>query len=346
MAWATPQYSKGRVDTAGSILISEESPENAHLIEEAQIVTNNWRSSHGMPLNTFRKTLRLYATRLDSQSLVAQRIKRLSSIELKLRRFPTMKLSQMQDLGGCRAIVNSVQTVNSLVSVYTKSTIKHKLVDIDDYIKSPKSSGYRGIHLIYRYYTTYKTEAYNGLKIEIQLRTGLQHAWATAVETVGTFISQALKSSQGEEGWLRFFALMSTAIAQREKGAIVPNTPSDKRALTIELQSYVDKLDVVRILEVYAAALQTVTQPSTKNAQYFLLQLDPSARTVAVTGYRANELERASNEYLESERRINEKTGAQAVLVSVDSLASLRRAFPNYFLDTSLFIAAVNEAVQ
>ena len=84
MAWATPQYS-----------------------------TNNWRSSHGMPLNTFRKTLRLYATRLDSQSLVAQRIKRLSSIELKLRRFPTMKLSQMQDLGGCRAIVNSVQTVNS-----------------------------------------------------------------------------------------------------------------------------------------------------------------------------------------------------------------------------------------
>ena len=102
----------------------------------------------------------------------------------------------------------------------------------------------------------------------------------------------------------------------------------------------------MRILEVYAAALQTVTQPSTKNAQYFLLQLDPSARTVAVTGYRANELERASNEYLESERRINEKTGAQAVLVSVDSLASLRRAFPNYFLDTSLFIAAVNEAVQ
>jgi len=59
MAWATPQYSKGRVDTAGSILITEESPENVHLIEEAQIVTNNWRSSHGMPLNTFRKTLRL-----------------------------------------------------------------------------------------------------------------------------------------------------------------------------------------------------------------------------------------------------------------------------------------------
>ena len=83
-----------------------------------------------------------------------------------------------------------------------------------------------------------------------------------------------------------------------------------------------------------------------KNAQYYLLQLDPSAKTVAVTGYRANELDRASIEYLDAERRINEKTGSQVVLVSVDSLGALRRAFPNYFLDTSLFIGAVNQAIE
>ena len=41
-----------------------------------------------------------------------------------------------------------------------------------------------------------------------------------------------------------------------------------------------------------------------KNTQYFLLQLDPSAQTVAVMGYRKTELERASNEYLEAERWI------------------------------------------
>jgi len=32
-------------------------------------------------------------------------------------------------------------------------------------------------------------------------------------------------------------------------------------------------------------------------------------------------------------------------LVSVDSLRSLRRAYPNYFLDTRLFIKTMNEEI-
>lgn len=137
----------------------------------------------------------------------------------------------MQDLGGCRAIVNTVATVKKLVNIYEESTIKHKLDHIDDYISKPKTTGYRGIHLIYRYYTTYNREAYNGLKIEIQLRSALQHAWATAVETVGTFTKQALKSSQGEKDWLRFFSLMGTEIALREHSPTVPGTPPTKASL-------------------------------------------------------------------------------------------------------------------
>lgn len=40
------------------------------------------------------------AKKVDRDVIVAQRIKRLSSIQLKLERNPNMKLSQMQDLGG------------------------------------------------------------------------------------------------------------------------------------------------------------------------------------------------------------------------------------------------------
>ncbi|MGH7232681.1 MAG: RelA/SpoT domain-containing protein [Nitrospiraceae bacterium] len=130
--------------------------------------------------------LRRNAELLDSKCLVAQRIKRLSSIDLKLRLLPKLRLSQMQDIGGCRAIVKNVHAVNELVRSYNS---QHKLDHIDDYIQSPKQSGYRGIHLIYRLLQQ-KNVAYNGLKVEIQLRSALQHAWATAVETVGTFISK------------------------------------------------------------------------------------------------------------------------------------------------------------
>jgi len=63
----------------------------------------------------------------------------------------------------------------------------------------------------------------------MQIRSQLQHAWATAVETVGTFLQQALKSSQGDEGWQRFFALMGNAMAMRERRPPVPNTPTGKR---------------------------------------------------------------------------------------------------------------------
>lgn len=62
-------------------------------------VVNNWRSSHGYPLNTFQMNLRKSARVLDPEADVAQRTKRLHSIATKLDRFPDMKLSQMQDVG-------------------------------------------------------------------------------------------------------------------------------------------------------------------------------------------------------------------------------------------------------
>ena len=88
---------------------------------------------------------------------------------------------------------------------------------IDDYISAPKASGYRGVHLMYRYKSDKKKTIYNDLKIEMQIRSRYQHAWATAVETVGIFVGQALKTSMGDDRWLRFFALMGSAIAIREK---------------------------------------------------------------------------------------------------------------------------------
>ena len=77
------------------------------------------------------------------------------------------------------------------------SGLRHTLVhEPVDYINHPREdTGYRGIHLIYRYRSDRKKRAWNGRKIEVQLRTKLQHAWATAVETIGAFKNMALKSN-------------------------------------------------------------------------------------------------------------------------------------------------------
>lgn len=242
MAWASPLYSRTKVDGAGATWLRRgRSIETDEEYETTLAIINNWRASHSYPLNKFQEQLRRRTKKADSTYLVAQRLKRLSSIRAKLERFPTMRLSMMQDIGGCRAIVASVPQVKQMLAAYKASHAKHLFCQEDDYLTNPKPSGYRGIHLIYKYFSE-KSETYNNLKLEIQLRTRLQHAWATAVETVGTFISQALKSSQGEERWLRFFALMGSAIGIREKCNPVPGTPLQSSALQSELRSLVYEL--------------------------------------------------------------------------------------------------------
>jgi len=350
MDWIKPEFSKGAVNRAGRLLAT---PSNEILewdtYSTALEIVNNWRASHNYPLNTFKVTLRQKAFAVDSHAIVAQRIKRMSSITLKLTRFPTMQLAQMQDLGGCRAILGSLSQVRMLQKRYKESDLKHGLDDVDDYISSPKDSGYRGIHLIWKYYSDSNSGArfYNGLFLEMQLRSGLQHAWATAVETVGTLLRQSLKSSQGEEKWLRFFALMGSAIARREKqDALVPNTPKTKTALVAELKKLIKDLSVFQTLSAYANAVNYAVQRAHKSDHYFLLNLEPSEGRMSVTAYKRNELERATSEYLEVEKKISKEAGAEAVLVSVDSLAVLRRAYPNYFLDTALFLEEVKEAIK
>jgi hypothetical protein len=126
MAWAKVSYRREEVNGAGRCLIAPNS--NAEDIERALSVVNNWRAAHAFPLNTFQVNLRRSARSVDGSAVVAQRIKRLPAIDLKLRLLPTLNLTQMQDIGGCRAIVRSVPAVNKLARAYERSQFKHELI--------------------------------------------------------------------------------------------------------------------------------------------------------------------------------------------------------------------------
>ena len=360
MAWAQPQFTRSQVDAAGGFLVRARDPmvfdewddEQWAPFEHALEVINNWRSSHSYPLQVLKMTLLGRAKKVDSHAIVAQRLKRLESISVKLAGHPHMQLSQMQDIGGCRAVLPTVEKVDELVKAYEASVAKNprphdrpQLVKKYDYITCPKTDGYRSVHFVYKYASKSKPHAvYTSLRIEIQIRSQLQHAWATAVETISTFTGQALKSNIGSDEWKRFFALAGSAIALRERRPLVPGTPTEKAQIADKLRNLTRTLNAETVLQSWGDVLQTTT--NTTDAVAFLLVLDPEQRTTAVTGYSQAESPRASQAYLAVEREIKSKPGAQAVLVSVESLQALRSAFPNYYLDTTAFVDALRLAIQ
>jgi hypothetical protein len=299
-------------------------------------------------------TLLRRAKNVNRSALIAQRLKRLPSIAIKLRDNPTMKLSQMQDIGGCRAVMPSIADVRKLIAIYDKSRsknprhgrpIQHEKYD---YIKDPKQDGYRSHHLIFKYQTKYEDKkAFNGQRIEIQIRSRLQHAWATAVETVQTFTGQALKSKikVGDPQWLRFFALTGSAIALRERSPLVPGTPDKKETLIREIRELSERLAVEHVLRMWGYAAHRLTaEPS--DAVEFPLVLDSCKKTLQITPFKAGELERASELYARVEKETQEHPEVQAVLVSVDTIEALPAAYPNFYLDTSVFIDAMNQTIS
>jgi ppGpp synthetase/RelA/SpoT-type nucleotidyltranferase len=359
MAWATPQHSRNQVDKAGKFVTEfsrdqeffHNTDNQSSEYQKYLSIVNNWRSSHSYPLNTFQVTLRRKAKNINNDSIIAQRIKRLDSIRQKLER-QTTQLSQMQDIGGCRAVMPSQRDVEKLAHEYIQrsraSRFIHDLKWQKNYIEDPKADGYRSYHLIYAYKGENKYSVYDNLRIEIQIRSRLQHAWATAVEAVGIFTRQALKSNQGNKDWLRFFSLMGSMIAIKEKTAPVPATPSKQTELKKEIFFLENHLKALDVLKAYQTAINYTNKKdlSLRNSKYFLLKLDFEQRRLFVKGFSASQSQEANDSYTMQESDRGADQSSQLVLVSVDSIESLKKAYPNYFLDTTRFYNILKEAVN
>ncbi len=62
-----------------------------------------------------------------------------------------MKLRNMQDIGGCRAIVASIKKLRKVEREHKKRPefkFRNKQLKIKDLVDSPKEDGYRSVHLI------------------------------------------------------------------------------------------------------------------------------------------------------------------------------------------------------
>jgi RNA-directed DNA polymerase len=73
--------------------------------------------------------------------------------------------------------------------------------------------------------------------------------------------------------------------------------------------------------------------------------LDSASKSVSITPYSTARLEEAADAYTVYEQRTKQGEPIEAVLVSAGPIGNLRKAYPNYFLDTAAFIRQIEKLI-
>ena len=213
--YVTLPYSKSRIDRAGDALRAHQSGEShlsyERLVEELAVV-EAFRTAHAAPLTRVAANLRYYVREASGGAfVVGQRLKRVATIRDKLEREPGMSLSRMHDVGGCRAVLPSQAAVDQALLRLRAQRRWDLLTRTWDYVAEPKREGYRAKHVVARK---------DGLLIEIQLRTEVQHTWAELVERLDRSLGTRLKVGQADASVRAVLARGSEIMAAFERGEI------------------------------------------------------------------------------------------------------------------------------
>ena len=330
---------KGQANHAGKVLCGgTASPDK---LKEAETVLAAWRSRHAAPLAAVYGLLKSLsgADKARPAALAACRLKRMPSIIDKLKRSPAMQAGRMQDIGGVRIIVDTIQEVYALHHALAEDKDIGPLLVLPpkDYIARPKPDGYRSLHQILRCVNDDPPES-GSLRIEVQIRTRLQHAWATAVETLGELEGASFKTGEGTETAKRFFQTASALFALDEGQPLPPSCAGlPPKDLVREFEELDIRLGASAKLK--AAGLKQLPQTDGfQKSSMHLLVLDVSrkgAPQLSVQGY--DDLAAANAAYSRLESQTRDDPSVYVLLMAAD-IARLQQAYPNYCLDASIFL--------
>jgi ppGpp synthetase/RelA/SpoT-type nucleotidyltranferase len=175
----------------------------------------SYRAQHVGPLGKANMGLRSMVRTEGCRIEISQRLKRIPTILDKLQREPGMNLARMQDIAGCRAVLDSIDEVRR---VQRRLARNRPPLRVSDYAK-PRTSGYRGVHVVVEY---------DERAIEVQLRTRVQNEWATTVEQLTSRTEYDLKNGQGPAEVHTLLRAISEAMACEERDETVDEVLTDR----------------------------------------------------------------------------------------------------------------------
>lgn len=190
---------KSQVDQLGKRL------RQGSILEEDLRTLDAYRRSFASAYETVSNAIR---AELDLP-VTGRPAKSTSSIVDKLRR-ESVRLTQMQDIAGCRLVVTDVKAQDLVVDQLRNGLAVTTIVDR----RLSPSHNYRAVHVI---------ASVNEKSVEIQIRTALQHRWAELSEKLSDVIDPSLKYGGGSEDARSLLRDTSELIAEVERLELQPD---------------------------------------------------------------------------------------------------------------------------
>lgn len=166
--------SKSEIDRLGVRLRESISPDDLRMLDTYRL---SFASAYAEVLQSIKAMTGIDASGRPAKSTTA-------IIDKQSRE--SIRLSQMQDIAGCRIVVADMESQNTLASRLSTLFINAVITDR----REKSSHGYRAIHVMVNH--TDRT-------VEIQVRTQLQHLWAEHSEKLADKFGIAVKYGGGPE---------------------------------------------------------------------------------------------------------------------------------------------------
>jgi putative GTP pyrophosphokinase len=167
---------------------------------------DDYRRSFGEPYDEVVRAIRQLG-----QLPTGRLAKSTRSIVEKLRR-ESVRLSQMQDIAGCRVVVQDIVEQDRVVEALRAAFADTSAIDR----RETPSFGYRAVHII---------ASVSGKPVEVQVRSSLQHLWAELSEKASDVIDPAIKYGGGPNNWRYVQNELSALISIQEDMELVGLEP-------------------------------------------------------------------------------------------------------------------------
>lgn len=325
-----PLPSKTKIDRAGLALAKNKfRDENEYF--ELEEVFDEYRKAHLQPLSETTLELQHLLTNYGAQYYIAQRLKRKPQIVRKLNRL-SVRLTQLQDIGGCRIIVQKNADVDRIHKYITDKVKSQNVFTIDrttDYRELGRDdTGYRSLHILLKR---------GGVHLELQIRSRIQHYWSESIERTSVIYGYHLKESEGDAQVINYFKNLSDVFYDIEAG----REPTFEKRLKVDAlrdtcEQIIQKSDRHKVFDSFVNEdiIRTLTEKESKNPaglNNWILVFDWNAGAFVSWDIVSRNPSDAVETYIEYERMFPVESGYEVVLVGSSEVATVRQTHSHYF---------------